>query len=100
MSTTGVTDILANRSLEEKKSLLLELLRELIQQHPRQPFSINDEKGEPIGLFAPSAITLKDDTFVEGTPAFFAELERRRQSSERISAEEFLRHLRSRRQNK
>jgi hypothetical protein len=93
--TTTVTEILAKQSSEEKKSLLLELLRELIRQNPRQPISIEDESGKPIGLFAPAPIALKDDVFAEGAPGFFAELERRRQTNDRISAEEALHHLRT-----
>jgi hypothetical protein len=56
---------------------------------------IDDENGKPIGMFAPAPIALKDDVFAEGTPSFFAELERRRQANDRISAEEALRQLRA-----
>jgi len=68
-----------------------------MRQSPRQPIAIEDETGKPIGFFAATPIALKDDVFAEGTPGFFAELERRRQSDDRISAEDALRQLRTQR---
>jgi hypothetical protein len=89
-------EILASQTSEGKKTLLLELLRELIRQNPHQPISIQDESGRSIGLFAPSAGIIKDEVFAEGMPGFFAELERRRQANDRVSADDALRQLRTR----
>jgi len=86
---------LEKRSPQEKRAILVELLREMIQQTGQQTFSIDDESGKSIGLFSPAGIHLHDDVFVEGTPSFFAELERRRQNDDRLSAEEFLQQLRA-----
>ena len=91
-----VTDVLANRSSQEKNALLLELLRELIQRHPDQPFPIVDEGGVPVGMFAPLPMKLTDTVFAEGTPGFFAELQRRRQENDRIPVDEYLGQLRAR----
>lgn len=95
MSATAVHELLAKRSAEEKQTLLREILRELVQENPRQPIAIQDESGQPMGLFAPFTMKLHDDKFVEGTPEFFAELDRRRQANNRITAEDALRQLRS-----
>lgn len=93
MST--VTEMLANRSSEEKRFLLLELLRELAQQSPVQSISIQDESGKLLGLFSPIGINSQDDFFAEGSPGFFRELERRRQANNLISVEEFLAFLKA-----
>jgi hypothetical protein len=90
-----VTEILANRSSEEKRTLLLELLRELAQQSPAQSISIQDDSGKLLGLFSPMGINSEDDFFVEGSPGFFRELERRRQANNLISAEEMLAFLKT-----
>ncbi len=92
MSTA--TEILANRSAEEKRTLLVELLRELAQQSPAQPISIQDDTGKLLGLFSPIGTNPQDDFFAEGSPGFFRELERRRQANNLISAEEFCAFLR------
>jgi hypothetical protein len=92
---TNVTEILANRSSEEKRTLLLELLRELAQQSPAQPISIQDDSGKLLGLFSPIGTNPQDDFFAEGSPGFFRELERRRQANNLISVEEFLAFLKA-----
>jgi hypothetical protein len=91
----STTQVLEKRSPQEKKAILVELLREMIQQTGQQTFSIDDEAGKSIGLFSPSGIHLHDDVFVEGTPEFFAELERRRKKNDLISADEALTQLRA-----
>jgi hypothetical protein len=91
----AVTDLLANRSAEEKRALLVELLRELAQQSPAQPISIQDESGKLFGMFSPTVNDPAYDFSVEGSPAFFRELERRRQTNNLITAEEFQAYLRS-----
>jgi hypothetical protein len=88
-----VTEILANRSSEEKRTLLLELLRELAQQSPAQSISIQDDSGKLLGLFSP--INSQDDFFAEGTPGFFRELDRRQQANNLISVEEMLAFLKA-----
>jgi hypothetical protein len=89
-----VTELLANRSSEEKRTLLLELLRELAQQSPTKPIPIQDDSGKLLGLFSPMGINAEDDFFVEGSPGFFRELERRRQANNLISVEDALAYLR------
>jgi len=93
MSTDVLNDFLANRSADEKNALLVRLLRDLIQQSPRQPVSIQDGSGKTVGLFSPLE-SLEDDFFVESSPAFFRELDRRRLDPENvISVDEFLRSV-------
>lgn len=91
MST--VVDSLANRSSEEKKQLLAALLRELVQQSSRHPITIQDDNGELIGLFSPVGSISQDDFFVEGSSAFYRELEQRRLSKKYVSAEEAIGYL-------
>lgn len=95
MSTNLVADFLAERSSEEKKTLLVELLRELILQSPQQPISIQDQSGKLVGLFSPVGTEAGDGFFVEGSPSFFRELERRGQSKNLVSAEEALAYFRA-----
>lgn len=95
MSTQVVAGILNKRSPEEKRALLVHLLRELIQQSPAQAVSIEDEAGRPVGLFAPASVRLVDDVFVEGSPGFAAELQRRRLRNDLVPVEEALRRMRS-----
>jgi hypothetical protein len=94
MSTNVVSDFLIHRSADEKKTLLVELLRELMQQSPRQPISIQDQSGRTVGLFSPLETSSEGDFFDEGSPAFFRELERRQNDPDGyISVEEFFRYL-------
>lgn len=88
MNIDAVSDYLAKRSSDEKKTLLLELLRELVQQSPQEPISIEDDSGKLVGLFSPVAAGSDNEYFVEGSPSFFRELERRRQTKNLVSAEE------------
>src|SRR5262249_44490152 len=95
----SATEALEKRSPQEKRALLVELLREMIRQSGQQTFSIDDEAGKSIGFFAPSGIHLHDDVFAEGSPEFLAELERRRKNNDLISADEALAQLRAKRTN-
>lgn len=90
-----VTEVLANRSSAEKRTLLVELLRELAHQSPAQAVSIHDDDGKLLGLFSPIANNIEADFFAEGSPGFFRELERRRQSKSLIGANEAVAYLES-----
>ena len=100
MSNNVASDLLANRSADEKKSLLLELLRELTHESRRQPISIQDQSGQLFGLFSPVGTISDDDFFKEGSPGFFRELESRRDANNLISAAEALNYLQNKRTTK